>query len=136
MTLNLKRALVGGLVAGLVTVASGMLVVPVVGRVDGCRAQGAQRAAIGRPGHGVRRDLVARPRLVWLYVAVRPRLGPGPKTRQSCHSSSGVWHNLAPMRRWWRTASCRSGWRSSEHYGGLVELVVAGQVGARLYREV
>jgi hypothetical protein len=110
MAINVSRVLTGGLLAGLIIIASGMLMVPVVGP----QMDAALKARNVPPLGGAAMAFVAiwsvvlGVLLVWLYAAVRPRFGPGPKTRPSCHSSSGVSRISARMRRWWHTASCRS----------------------------
>jgi hypothetical protein len=137
MAINVSRVLTGGLLAGLIIIASGMLMVPVVGP----QMDAALKARNVPPLGGAAMAFVAiwsvvlGVLLVWLYAAVRPRFGPGPKTAAIVSlvvwclaylgaNASLVAYGFLPV----PLTVVGTVW-------GLVELVVAGQVGARLYRE-
>jgi hypothetical protein len=137
MAINSKRVVIGGLVAGLLIIASGLLMVPVVGKQmeAALLARNAPPMGGGAMAFFGMMSLVLGVLLVGLYAAVRPRFGPGPKT--AALVSALVWF----LSYFWANAShvafgflpmplsaVGAAW-------GLVELMVAGQVGARLYHE-
>lgn len=81
--INTKRVILGGLVAGLIiNVSEYLLNGPVLGRELESAIQahslqpvgGGAMGVFGASGFGL--GLL----LVWLYAAVRPRFGPGPRT--------------------------------------------------------
>lgn len=137
MAINSARVAIGGLVAGAMIIVSGLLMVPVVGpQMDAVlKARNVPPMGGGAMAFFGTWSLILGVLLVWLYAAVRPRLGPGPKT--AAIVSLFVWflayfganvamvaYGFMPI---WLTV-VGTAW-------GLVELVVAGQVGARLYHE-
>ena len=79
-------------------------------------------------------DLVIGLILVWTYAAIRPRFGPGPKT--AITAAFIIWitagvvmtnyltAGMMSMRTWWIVA-----------FLWLVNLIVAGWIGARFYAE-
>src|SRR5688572_22100829 len=87
MAINTGKVLVGGLVAGLVMNVSGFVV---QGMLLGKRmmdemAAVAPSMATHQPGAGemtgrVLTSFAVGILLVWIYAAIRPRFGPGPKT--------------------------------------------------------
>ncbi|MFT3917195.1 MAG: hypothetical protein QM704_24835 [Anaeromyxobacteraceae bacterium] len=137
MAIQAKRVVGGGLVAGLVICASAALMVPVVGD-----EMAAAQAARGVPpmGPGAMAfffvfSLSLGVLVVWLYAALLPRFGPGPRTAL-----------LVAMILWFLTSFSSSA--ANVAYGfmplgltvvgmtwGLAELVLAALVGTRLYRE-
>ncbi len=137
MAIQAKRVVGGGLVAGLVICASAALMVPVVGD-----EMAAAQAALGVPpmGPGAMAFFFAFSLslgllVVWLYAALLPRFGPGPRTAL-----------LVAVLLWFLTSFSSSA--ANLAYGfmplgltvvgmvwGLAELVVAALVGTRLYRE-
>lgn len=137
MAINLTRTFVAGGVAGLVIVASAMLMVPVVGpqwtsALEARNVAPMTDAAMLFVGLW---SVVLGVALVGLYAAVQPRLGPGPRT--AAIVSLLVWllayfganaglvaYGFVPL----SLAVVGTLW-------GLVELVVAGQVGAWVYRD-
>jgi len=138
MAINVKRVLTGGLVAGVVIIASAVLMVPAVGdQMD--RALEARNLPAMGGGAMAFFALVSLSNgvvLVWLYAAVRPRLGPGPRTAAIVSllvwflayflaNAANVAYGFMPV----RLTVIGTAW-------GLVELLVAGMVGARLYSEV
>jgi hypothetical protein len=137
MAINAKGVLSGGLVAGLVINISAVLMVPVVGNrmEEALEARGLPPMGGGAMAFFGVMSLVLGALLVWLYAAVRPRLGPGPKTAAIVSilvwflayffaNGSNVVFGFMPI----HLTVVGTIW-------GLVELVVAGEVGARLYRE-
>lgn len=134
---NVTSVLTSGLVAWLVIIASGMLMVPVVGPQMDAALAARHVPPLSGPAvvYFAAWSLVLGVSLVWLYAAVRPRLGPGPRTAATVSlflwlvsyvgaNASLVAYGFLPV----SLTVVGTLW-------GLVELVVAGQVGARLYRE-
>ena len=133
------RIFIGGLVAGVViNVSEAILNVPVLGK-DWAEAM----AALGKPGefNGGQIALfnvmgfLSGIALVWLYAAIRPRYGAGPRT--AVCAGAAIWFlsyalpsigqialDLWPL----RAMVIALVW-------GLVEMIVAGLVGGWLYRE-
>lgn len=137
MAINTKGVLSGGLTAGLIINVSAVLMVPVVGNeMDTVLAsRNLPPMGTGAMVYFAMLSLSLGVLLVWLYAAVRPRLGPGPRTAAivsvlvwflACFSANAalVAYGFMPV----RLTVIGTAW-------GLVELVVAGQVGARLYSE-
>jgi len=136
--INMKAVSLGGLAAGVViSVSEAILNVPVLG--------GGMEAALAKlnlPALGgsaiatfVVMSFVLGMVLVWLYAAVRPRFGPGPKTAA-----------IAGLAVWFMTYLYGSlgmgvmgflGTRllTISTIWGLVEVLVAAQVGGWLYSE-
>lgn len=135
MAINVKRVLTGGLVAGVIINVSGIAMVPLVGKQMDMVLMDRNLPPMsgGAMAYFGLMSLVLGVFLVWMYAAVRPLLGPGPKT--AAIVSVLVWF----MTYFWSNASMVAfGFMpiSLTAIGtawGLVELVVAGQVGARLY---
>lgn len=137
MAINGKRVLLGGLVAGLIINASAVLMVPVVGdrMTEALAARNVPPMGGGAMAFVVGVSFALGILLVGLYAAVRPRLGPGPRTAALCSlflwfvsyflaNASNVAYGFMPM----GLTVIGTAW-------GLVELLLAGWVGARLYRE-
>lgn len=137
-SINTRGVVVGGLVAGLViNVSEYILNEPVLGAeiTSALSAHNLPPVSGGAIAWFLTYGFALGIVLVWLYAAIRPRYGPGPKTA-AC-AGTAVWF-LAYV-----TASLNFGvigllsarlliialiW-------GLVELIVAGIVGGRLYSE-
>ena len=136
--INARGVVVGGLVAGLViNVSEYILNVPVLGADMAAELTARNLPPVG--GNAIAAfvilGFVVGIVLVWLYAAIRPRFGAGPKTAA-----------IAGVAVWFLDYFC-----SSVAFGalgivsarlvliglvwGLVELVVAGIAGARLYSE-
>lgn len=137
-TINMGRVILGGLLAGLVfnlgeTVFNLFLF--------GDQMEAAmQRLGLPMPGGGaiavfVVMGFVGGIATVWIYAAIRPRFGPGPRT--ATFAGLTVWllaylfptvgyvvQGMLPA----RLATIGAVW-------GLVELLIAAQAGGWLYRE-
>lgn len=138
MAINVKSVVTSGLVAGLIiNVSETVLNVPVLGAQMEAALRERNLPAIGGGAIGffVAISFVVGILLVWMYAAMRPRLGPGPKTAVTVavltwfltyfFSGAGqVAMGLMPL----TLSAMGLCW-------GLVELVIASLVGARLYRE-
>ena len=133
------RIFIGGLVAGVViNVSEAILNVPVLGD-DWAEAM----AALGKPGEfsggqiamfNVMGFLVGIA-IVWMYAAIRPRYGAGPRTALCAAAATWFLSCALPsigqiaMDLWpLRVMLIALLW-------GLVEMIVAGLVGGWLYRE-
>jgi hypothetical protein len=136
--INTSRVVIGGLVAGLIiNVSEYILNVPLFGaEMDtALKARNLEPVGGGAIAVFVTLSFVLGLLLVWLYAAIRPRFGAGPKTA-AC-AGSVVWFLAYFM--------------SSVSFGmlglfpsrllliglvwGLVELVVAGIAGGYFYSE-
>lgn len=137
MPINHRRALGAGLTAGVVVCLSALSMVPVVGaQMDAAlQAHGAPPLSTGAIVFFLGVSLVLGVTLVWIYAAILPRFGPGPKTAvvaavalwvpaSVLSNASLVVYGFLPA----SLAAVGTLW-------SLMELLVAGQVGARLYRD-
>jgi len=137
MAINVKGVLTSGLVAGLIINVSAIFMVPVVGNQmeEALKARNVPPMGGGAMAYFGVMSFVLGVILVWLYAAVRPRLGPGPKTAAIVSilvwflayffaNVSNVVFGFMPL----HLTVMGTVW-------GLVELLVAGEVGARLYNE-
>lgn len=137
MAINFKSVLFGGLVAGVIINLSGIALVPFVGKQMEMALKNRNLPPMsgGAMAYFGVMSLVLGVFLVWMYAAVRPRFGSEPKTAATV--SVLVWF----MTYFWANASMAAfGFMpmSLTVIGtawGLFELIVAGQVGARLYSE-
>jgi len=132
------RVIVGGLVAGLiVNIGETILNVPLAGEemAQALQARNLPPVGGGAIGYFVIMCFVLGVLMVWTYAAVRPRLGPGPKTAV-----------IVAVLVWFMTLVWSGGSQvamgimplSLTLFGlvwGLGELVIASLVGAKLYRE-
>jgi hypothetical protein len=136
--INTRGVIVGGLVAGLIiNISEAILNMPVLGAEMETALRALNLPAIGGSAIGVFvvMSFLVGIALVWLYAAIRPRFGPGPKT--ALIAAAFVWFlgyfypsvgfgvmGFLP----WRLLNIALIW-------GVVEVVVAALVGARLYTE-
>jgi hypothetical protein len=137
MRINRKRALLGGLVAGIVICLSAITMVPVVGN-----EMDLALARFNLPPLSPEAmvfftfvSLTFGQILVWSYAAVLPRFGPGPKTAiivalviwvqaYLFSNVSMVFYGFMPV----KLTVIGTVW-------GLGEILVAGIIGTRFYRE-
>ena len=138
-TINMSRVILGGLVAGIVANVLGFL-------VDGLMlepqwAEGMK--ALGRPDLSVN-QIVGFNILgfaygiftVWLYAAIRPRYGAGPKAAVCAGLAVWVAGVLLPNVGFMGvTGLFPSNLTLMTTTGGIVEWVAAGLAGAALYKE-
>lgn len=136
--INTRGVVVGGLVAGLIiNVSEYILNEPVLGADMGAQLSARNLPAVagGAIAMFVILGFLVGTALVWLYAAIRPRLGAGPKTAA-----------IAGVVVWFLDYFCGSiafgalGVFSTQLLfialvWGLVEMVVAALVGAWLYSE-
>ena len=138
-TFNLSRLILGGIVAGIVADALGFLVDGVLLAprwADGMKA-------LGRPGFATNQwiwfnlfGLALGIFALWLYAAIRPRYGAGPKT--AIYAGVALWFVgvLLP-----NASFMWAGGLFSAHLalyttlGGIVEWVAGALAGAALYKE-
>jgi apolipoprotein N-acyltransferase len=132
------RVLAGGLVAGLIiNIGESILNVPLAGEelAQALEARNLPPVGGGAIAYFIGMCFLLGILMVWIYAAVRPRLGPGPKTAvivallawfMTLVWSAGaqVAMGIMPL----RLTIFGLGW-------GLVEFIIASLVGAKLYRE-
>lgn len=137
MGIDIRRLLVGGGVAGLTIILSALAMVPIVGNeMEMALARfGLPPMSRGAMTFVVAESIVLGMTLVWLYAVVQPRMKPGRKTAivvawvvwllaYFFPNAGNVMFGFMPV----RLTVIGTTW-------GLVELVVAGLVGAHFYRE-
>lgn len=136
--IQIGRVIAGGLVAGLiVNIGETILNVPLAGAAmeQALQARNLPPVGGGAIAYFVVMCFLLGILIVWTYAAVRPRLGPGPKTAVIVallawfmtlvwSGGSQVAMGVMPL----RLTLLGLAW-------GLGEFVIASVVGARLYRE-
>jgi hypothetical protein len=137
MKINMKRVLTGGLVAWLIIIISAAVMVPVVGKEMELALAKCNLPPMGTGAmlYFTAVSLVLGIVLVWLYAAILPRMGKGIKT--AIIASTLVWflayflanvsmvaYGFMPV----KLTVIGTVW-------GLVELLAAGVVGTRLYKD-
>ena len=137
--LNMSRVILGGIVAGIVSDVLGFL-------VDGVLLAprwAAGMKALGRPDFttnqwiwfnliGIAGGIFA----LWLYAAIRPRYGPGPKT--AIWAGLAVWFAMVLLPNatlMWAGGLFSSHLTLLTTLGGVVEWLAGTVVGAALYKE-
>jgi hypothetical protein len=136
--ISMGRVIAGGLVAGLiVNIGETILNIPLAGAEleQALQARSLPPVGVGAIAYFVIMCFLLGILMVWTYAAVRPRLGPGPKTAvivallawfMSLVWSGGaqVAMGIMPL----KLTLVGLAW-------GLGEMVIASLAGARLYRE-
>jgi hypothetical protein len=137
--INTGRVILGGIVAGIVAdvlgfVVDGWLLAPqwnagmkVLGRPELTTPQIVSFNVLG---------LVQGIFTIWLYAAIRPRFGPGPKTAVCAGLAS--WFAavlLANASFMWVTGLFPTNLTVMTTFGGIFEWVIGALVGAALYNE-
>jgi hypothetical protein len=141
MAINTGKVVVGGLVAGVIMNVSGFVM---QGMVLGKRMM-AEMAAVApslgnmQPGGGeiagrVLTQFVVGIMLVWMYAAMRPRFGPGPKTAMI--SAFIVWlFGFLFYLDWLYTGMMTPMTYALVSLVMVVTLAIAAWVGCMLYKE-
>jgi hypothetical protein len=137
--INWRNVIIGGLVAGII-------IDVVEGILEGVILGPEWRQAMQALGHPLRETgtNVTLPVLLgfaygvtalWLYAAIRPRFGAGPKT--ALYAGLGVWvlGSLLPSVNWGPRGLLPGHLFTIAVVVGLVEIVVATEAGAWLYKE-
>lgn len=141
MAINTGKVVVGGLVAGVIMNVSGFVV---QGMLLGKRMM-AEAAAVApalgnmQPGTGeivcrVLTQFVVGIMLVWIYAAMRPRFGPGPKTAMI--SAFTVWiFGFLFYLDWLYAGMMLPATYAIVSVVMMVTLAIASWVGCMLYKE-
>jgi hypothetical protein len=141
MRINMSKVLVGGIVAAVVLIVIDFITYKYVfgtrmaAEMDAYHP-GASTAMSVSTGiiTMVVNDLITGILLVWLYAAIRPRFGPGPRT--AVYAAIFVWILGALFSYGYLSMGMMSSGLWWE-YGivWLIVLLIAGQAGAKLYSE-
>ncbi|MFQ5926703.1 MAG: hypothetical protein ACE5MH_04635 [Terriglobia bacterium] len=137
--INWARVFLGGLLAGVVITIFEMG----YGMLMAADWQAALQA-LGRPAEPTSSQMIIFPLLnfaigfaaIWLYVAARPRFGPGPKTAACMGSACGVIVYAIPGIAWGMLIGFPTRLLVIGIVWGVVQLVVATVAGAWAYKEV
>lgn len=135
---NWSRVILGGLVAGLVmNVSQFIMTVPVLGTQ--MQAELSKRTLPPMGGRAMTfyiiMDFIVGILTVWLYAAIRPRYGPGPKT--AIYAGLIVWFLAYVRSRLGMVAMgvFSTGLMALAVLWAFVEMILASLVGAWLYKE-
>ncbi len=136
--INLMRVLLGGLVAGLVIVA-GEYVLNAIILGDEFAAQRA-KCGLGAPTAGQLAvgaviTIVYGIILMWIYAAIRPRFGPGPKTALIAGLTFWSIAYLLFLASLWANGLATAYFASVSIVWGLFEAPIAAIAGGWLYHE-
>jgi hypothetical protein len=136
--MNTNRIIAGGLVAGLVMNFVDFLVnALLLGQQWGSamQARGIDPTSVPLGGTGwIIVDFIAGIFTVWLYAAIRPRFGLGPKT--ALIAGCVVWLiSHAVFASLWFMGVFPSGLIAAASLGALVSALIAGLAGCALYKE-
>ena len=136
--INLQKVLVGGLIAGVVLNVVDFLVFNVIMKAQ----MTAMMAALGKaPPAGatiawfVFLDFVAGIFLVWLYAAVRPRMGAGPATAAKAGVAAWFLGSALQTAFMWPMAIMPHSFMLTTTIITLVEWPLAAVIGAKFYME-
>src|SRR5687767_3033088 len=141
MAINTGKVVVGGLVAGLILNVSGFVV---QGMMLGPRMM-AEMAAVApslanmQPGGGeiamrVLTQFIVGIMLVWMYAAMRPRFGPGPKT--AVYAALVVWLcGFLFHVDWLLLGLMTTTTYALAGVAALIQVIAAAWVGAMMYKE-
>jgi hypothetical protein len=136
--INLQKVLVGGLIAGVVLNVVDFLVFNVIMKAQ----MTAMMAAFGKgPPAGatvawfVALDFVAGIFLVWLYAAVRPRMGAGPATAAKAGVAAWFIGNALVTAFMWPMGIMPHSFMLTTTIIALVEWPLAAVIGAKFYTE-
>ena len=136
--INITRVLLGGLLAGLVIGVGEYILSELV--LDGQLAEVLAEAGTGELGGGqiVALAIVALLygiALIWIYAAIRPRFGPGPKTAVVAGLTMWVVAWLLVSAYMIVIGVYPAGLMIAATVWGLFELLIAAVAGAWLYQE-
>jgi hypothetical protein len=137
-SINMRRVITGGLVAGLILNIIDVFVnVSLLGEqwIAGSLARGTDPKSVPLGGAGwVIVDFIAGVFLVWLYAAIRPRYGPGPKT--ALVAGFAMWFIAhAILASFWFMGVFPPGLIAAASLGALVSSLVAAVAGCAIYKE-
>lgn len=137
--INMGRVILAGLVAGLVAdalgyVTDGILLAP---QWDaGMRALGQTNLSPNQWIWFNVLGLVSGIAVIWIYAAIRPRFGPGPKTAVLAGVAVWVVGSLLPnLSFMWFAGLFSHQLTAMTTLGNIVEIVAGALAGASLYKE-
>ncbi len=136
--INITRMILGGLIAGLVIGVGEYILSEIV--LEGQLAEVLAKAGTGELGGGqiVALAIVALLygiALIWIYTAIRPRFGPGPKTAVVAGLAMWVVAWLLVSTYLIVFGGYPAGLMITATIWGLIELLVAAVAGAWFYQE-
>lgn len=136
--INTARVLAGGLLAGLVfnvgeTILNAVVLAAPMREIT--EAHGLREPSGGDIGIFVVLGFLLGMLMVWLYAAVRPRLGPGPKTATIVGAALWFPGYFIPAIGWVIFGLSTMNLALIVIVWGLVEMILASVAGAWLYKE-
>jgi hypothetical protein len=138
-SINMARVIIGGVVAGLVINASEFVLNEMVLKADMEKAVARMNLPpIGGPAIGtfVTLGFILGIVMVWLYAAIRPRLGAGASTAACAGATTWFFAYLYPTVGMWAMGMWPDvGPLTIALVWGLIELILAAVAGAWLYQE-
>jgi hypothetical protein len=136
--INTARVIIGGIVAGLVIdVSESILNTVVLGAAADAAMRQMNLPPVGMQAVGIflLLGLALGIGLVWLYAAIRPRYGAGPKTALCAGAAVWFFAYLYPSVSLVAMGMFPAGMMTTALIWGLVEVLAAAVAGAALYKE-
>lgn len=137
-SINIQRVLLGGVVAGLIIVVGEYILNGVVLGAQFIAQRekfGLDDPTAGELAVGAIISLLYGIVLIWIYAAIRPRFGPGPKTALIAALTLWAVAYLLFLATLWANSLVSSEFAIVSIIWGLIEAPIAALAGARLYRE-
>ncbi len=137
--INLLRVLSGGFVAGLIIVAGEYVLNAIILGAEFAAQRercGFGAVTAGQLAVGAVITIVYGVILIWIYAAIRPRFGPGPKTAVIAGLTFWSIAYLLFLASLWANGLVTAYFAVVSIVWGLFEAPIAAIVGGRLYREV
>ena len=136
--MNTSKIITGGLVAGLImNIFDYIINIPWLGTqwIAGSVARGIDPMTVPLGGAGwVIVDFAVGVFLVWLYAAIRPRFGAGPKTALIAGFATWFLGHLIFFSHWFMGVF-PIGLIASSSLGGIIPVLAAAFVGCGIYKE-
>ena len=137
--INLLRVLVGGLVAGLIIIVGEYILNVIIlgAELAAWRERcGLGALTAGQLAAGVVITIVYGIILIWIYAAIRPRFGPGPRTAVIAGLTFWSVAYLLFLASLWAGGFLTTHFATVSIAWGLIEAPIAAVAGGWLYQEV
>jgi hypothetical protein len=136
--IDASRVLLGGLVAGLVIVVGEYILNGII--LSGEFTSQRERCGLGDPTAGELTvgaiiTVLYGVILIWIYAAIRPRFGPGPRTALIAAATFWAIAYLLFLTSLWANSVVSMKFAVVSILWGVLEAPIAALIGSRVYRE-